>query len=111
MMYNPFVPDDVVEAFLKRHCEVVKGGTKLPHSFGCWSGRRRYAVKLKPDPRNPGEVLHLPSFFSIVPVGPALLPGPATVLLQVRLGWPWKGELPWALVPLLRCQRPCGGWV
>lgn len=49
-----------MEAYLKWNCEVVKGGTRLPHSFTCWSGRRRYVVKLKPDPRSDREYLHLP---------------------------------------------------
>lgn len=35
-MYDPYMPDELMEAYA-----VVKMGTRLPHSFGCWSRRRR----------------------------------------------------------------------
>lgn len=91
-MYNPYVPDELVEIYLRHHCAMVKGGTKLPHSFGCWSGRRRYVLKLKQDPRNPGEFLHLPSVFSIGPHR-----GLRPTVLRWSRGWGKREEGRWPL--------------
>ncbi|KAL2080693.1 hypothetical protein ACEWY4_024486 [Coilia grayii] len=70
-MYNPYVPDADVEAFLARHAVFVKGGTwlkegtRLKDNFGIWTGKRRYAIRLRPDPARLGEFLYPPGSFSI----------------------------------------------
>lgn len=52
-MYNPYTSDKDVLAYLRRVCADVKGGTHLRHSLGEYRGRRRYAVHLRTDPRQP----------------------------------------------------------
>ncbi|KAL2080684.1 hypothetical protein ACEWY4_024477 [Coilia grayii] len=64
-MYNPYVQDADVEAFLARHVVFVKGGTRLKDNFGIWTGKRRYVVRLRPDPARLGEFIHPPGSFSI----------------------------------------------
>ncbi len=66
-VYNPFVEDGDVLAFIGQYCEAVRGGEHLSDRFGIWNGRRRYMVKLKLDPSVPGNVFHPPGSFSIGP--------------------------------------------
>ena len=46
-LYNPFVADRDVEAFLGRDCEEMKGGTRLRDEHGIWNGKQRYVEKLR----------------------------------------------------------------
>ncbi len=64
-LYNPFVEDGDVLAFLARYCETVKGGERLKDRFGIWTGKRRYLVKLRPDKATPGGLAHPPGSFFI----------------------------------------------
>lgn len=64
-MFNPYFREEDIIAFLRQRCATVKGGTKLPHPFGCWLGKNRYACKLKADPKKPGEFIHLPGNITI----------------------------------------------
>ncbi len=64
-LYNPFVEDGDVLAFLSRYCETVKGGERLKDRFGIWTGKRRYLVKLRPDKAAPGGLVHPPGSFFI----------------------------------------------
>lgn len=64
LMFSPFVPNEDMELFLARRFEAVWEGISM-RDF--WTGRRRYAVKLKADPRVPGRLIHLPGIFYIAP--------------------------------------------
>ncbi len=66
-VYNPFVEDGDVFAFIARYCEAVKGGEHLKDRFGIWNGKRRYMVKLRLDSAVSGNVLYPPGSFSIGP--------------------------------------------
>ncbi len=66
-LYNPFVEDGEVKAFLQRHCDALKGGERVRDRFGIWTGKRRFFVKLRVDPSVPGNLVHLPGSFSIGP--------------------------------------------
>ncbi|MGL5217880.1 MAG: hypothetical protein ACRC8R_22545 [Aeromonas hydrophila] len=66
-IYNPFVEDGDVLAFIARYCDVVRGGERLRDRYGIWNGKRRYMVKLRLDSSSPGTVLHPPGSFSIGP--------------------------------------------
>lgn len=66
-MYNPFVTDEDIRAFLSRYCSSVSAGEKIRGRFGVWNGKRRFRVKLKVDPAAPGGLLHRPGSFSIGP--------------------------------------------
>ncbi|KAG1928992.1 hypothetical protein F2P79_023214 [Pimephales promelas] len=64
-IYNPFVEDGDVLAFIARYCETVRGGERLRDRHGIWNGKRRYLVKLRLDPSTAGSVVHPPGSFSI----------------------------------------------
>lgn len=61
-IYNPFVEDGDVMAFLARHCEAVRGGERLRDKHGIWNGKRRFLVRLK---MMGGDIIHPPGSFSI----------------------------------------------
>lgn len=104
-LYNAFIPDADVQLYLERHAEAVRGGTWLYDEGGFWTVKRRYAVKLKEDPRHPGSVIHLPGPWD------HFLPW-ATCLLSTL--W-WSGAFQKHLqrwgVPLLPQQGPRFGTV
>lgn len=66
-MYNPFVADKDVQAFLSRYCSSVSAGVKMRGRFGIWNGKRRFLARLKVDPTAPGGLLHPPRSFAIGP--------------------------------------------
>lgn len=63
-MYNPFVEDGDVMAYLTRYCEAVRGGERLRDRHGIWNGKRRFLVRLK---TMGGSIIHPPGSFSIGP--------------------------------------------
>lgn len=64
-MYNPFVRDAEVVAFLARYCEVLSEGVKQTNVLGTFNGQRKYFVRLRQDAEGVGGVKHPPQMFSI----------------------------------------------
>lgn len=46
-MFNPFVPEEDIMAFLNRYCLVVSRGKKLVDEDGFWTGKRQFVVGLR----------------------------------------------------------------
>lgn len=57
-LYNPFVADEDIKAFLGRYCSSVSAGEKIRGQFGVWNRKRRLLVRLRVDPAVPGGLLH-----------------------------------------------------
>ncbi|KAK3566631.1 hypothetical protein QTP86_001690 [Hemibagrus guttatus] len=66
-LYNPFVADEDIRAFLGRYCSSVAAGERIRGRFGIWNGKRRFLARLKVDPSSPGGLLHPPGSFTIGP--------------------------------------------
>ncbi|KAK3545367.1 hypothetical protein QTP70_005979 [Hemibagrus guttatus] len=66
-LYNPFVADEDIRAFLGRYCSAVAAGERIRGRFGIWNGKRRFLARLKVDPSSPGGLLHPPGSFTIGP--------------------------------------------
>uniref|UniRef100_A0A3B1K1G4 CCHC-type domain-containing protein n=1 Tax=Astyanax mexicanus TaxID=7994 RepID=A0A3B1K1G4_ASTMX len=66
-LYNPFMADEVVWAFLGRYCSSVSAAERLKGRFGIWTGQRRFLVRLRVDPAEPRGLLHPPGSFAIGP--------------------------------------------
>ncbi|KAK3567289.1 hypothetical protein QTP86_016304, partial [Hemibagrus guttatus] len=49
-LYNPFVADEDIRAFLGRYCSSVAAGERIRGRFGIWNGKRRFLARLKVDP-------------------------------------------------------------
>ena len=64
-MYNPFVTDLALAAFLGRYSEVVTSARYVKDPLGFWTGRRQFQVLLNPDPEGPGGLKHPPAQFSL----------------------------------------------
>lgn len=64
-MFNPFVTDLALAAFLGQYGEVVTAARYLKDPMGFWTGRRQFQVLLNPDPEGPGGLKHPPAFFSL----------------------------------------------
>lgn len=64
-MYNPFVTDLALAAFLGRYSEVVSSARYVKDPMGFWTGRRQFQVLLNPDPEGPGGCTHPPAQFSL----------------------------------------------
>lgn len=63
-MYNPFVTDLALAAFLGRYSEVVSA-KHVKDPMGFWTGRRQFQVLLNPDPQGPSGLKHPPAQFSL----------------------------------------------
>uniref|UniRef100_A0A3B1IGK5 CCHC-type domain-containing protein n=1 Tax=Astyanax mexicanus TaxID=7994 RepID=A0A3B1IGK5_ASTMX len=66
-LYNPYVEDGLIRAFLGRYCSSVSAGEQLRGRFGIWNGKRKFQVRLRADPAVPGAYLHPPGSFAIGP--------------------------------------------
>ncbi|TKS65430.1 Zinc finger CCHC domain-containing protein 3 [Collichthys lucidus] len=64
-VYNPYVGDEAVAAFLRRYGQVDKQTKYLRDSFGIWTGRRQFRVLLGEDPDSADGLKHPPAYFSI----------------------------------------------
>ena len=64
-MYNPYVKDEEVRAFLGRYMDNVSSGRPIKDSLGFWTGRRGFQALLREDPRGEGGFLHPPAMFSL----------------------------------------------
>lgn len=64
-MYNPFVRDEEIRAFLSLYCDFVSAGSKQTNIFGTFNSRRKFWVQQKRDPEGIGGVRHPPQTFSI----------------------------------------------
>ena len=64
-VYNPYVGDDSIGAFLGRFGKVSPGVRYLRDGYGIWSGRRQFRVALNRDPDGAEKLAHPPAYFSI----------------------------------------------
>lgn len=64
-IYNPYVGDDSIVAFLGRFGKVSPGVRYLRDGYGIWSGRRQFRVALNRDPEGADKLVHPPAYFSI----------------------------------------------
>lgn len=64
-MYNPFVHDGEIIAFLERYCLYVSPGEKRKNCLGTFNGLRRFWVEFRPDSDGIGGLSHPPQSFSI----------------------------------------------
>lgn len=61
-MYNPFVRDEEIQAFLKRYCSYVSFGERIKNCIGT---QRKFWVEFLPDRTGVGGVANPPQAFSI----------------------------------------------
>uniref|UniRef100_A0AAZ3PZR7 CCHC-type domain-containing protein n=1 Tax=Oncorhynchus tshawytscha TaxID=74940 RepID=A0AAZ3PZR7_ONCTS len=66
-IYNPYVKDEEVRAFLGRYMDNVSSARHLKDSLGFWNGRRGFQALLREDPKGHGGYLHPPAMFSLGP--------------------------------------------
>uniref|UniRef100_A0A8C7IWX9 CCHC-type domain-containing protein n=1 Tax=Oncorhynchus kisutch TaxID=8019 RepID=A0A8C7IWX9_ONCKI len=64
-IYNPYVKDEEVRAFLGRYMDNVSSARHLKDSLGFWNGRRGFQALLREDPKGHGGYLHPPAMFSL----------------------------------------------
>ncbi|MBN3318303.1 ZCHC3 protein, partial [Atractosteus spatula] len=64
-MYNPYVPAELVTAFLGRYVNVVVQPRDMRDEFSIWTGKRQYRVLLREDPDGVKEFQHPPARFTI----------------------------------------------
>ncbi|MBN3314336.1 ZCHC3 protein, partial [Atractosteus spatula] len=64
-LYDPFLGDDDVTAFLLRHVSVMGQPEKIMDSCNIWTGKRKYRVLLRSDARGAGGFHHPPASFSL----------------------------------------------
>ncbi|MBN3315210.1 ZCHC3 protein, partial [Atractosteus spatula] len=60
-LYDPFIGDDDVTAFLLRHVTVMGQPEKIMDSCNIWTGKRKYRVLLRSDARGAGGFHHPPA--------------------------------------------------
>lgn len=95
-MYNPFVDEMDIRLFLQRYCSVVGKGEKVCNTFGIWTGRRKYMVRLQAaEPR-------LPATFAIGPNrGLLYYPGQLETCRRCGKNWAYEDSLQRGHVSLL----------
>uniref|UniRef100_W5LWB5 CCHC-type domain-containing protein n=1 Tax=Lepisosteus oculatus TaxID=7918 RepID=W5LWB5_LEPOC len=64
-VYNPFVRNDDIFLFLSRYVDVVSECNKVVDRLGVWTGRRQFAVILRPDPTSLDGFKHPPASFAL----------------------------------------------
>ncbi|MBN3323563.1 ZCHC3 protein, partial [Atractosteus spatula] len=64
-LYDPFIGDDDVMAFLLRYVSVMGQPEKIMDSRNIWTGKRKYRVLLRSDARGAGGFHHPPASFSL----------------------------------------------
>ncbi|MBN3314755.1 ZCHC3 protein, partial [Atractosteus spatula] len=64
-MYDPFVDEDDVTAFLEAHTESVERPRRINGRFGYWTGKFQYTVTLKANTNYEGGYSHPPALFSL----------------------------------------------
>uniref|UniRef100_A0A8C7NHZ5 CCHC-type domain-containing protein n=1 Tax=Oncorhynchus mykiss TaxID=8022 RepID=A0A8C7NHZ5_ONCMY len=64
-IYNPYVKDKEVRAFLGRYMDGISSARHLKDSLGFWNGRRDFQALLREDPKGLGGYLHPPAMFSL----------------------------------------------
>ncbi|MBN3321943.1 ZCHC3 protein, partial [Atractosteus spatula] len=64
-MYDPYLSDDDVTAFLEMHTESVDGIKRINDKNGYWTGRRQYQVTLKANRDHEGGYSHPPALFAL----------------------------------------------
>ncbi|MBN3316853.1 ZCHC3 protein, partial [Atractosteus spatula] len=64
-MYDPFVEDRELTAFLSRHVDVVEAPKSIIDRKGFWTGKRLYHVQLREDKNVEGGYVHPPANFAL----------------------------------------------
>ncbi|MBN3315082.1 ZCHC3 protein, partial [Atractosteus spatula] len=64
-MYDPFVEDRELTAFLSRHVGVVEAPKSIIDRKGFWTGKRLYHVQLREDKNVEGGYVHPPAYFAL----------------------------------------------
>ncbi|CAJ0967215.1 unnamed protein product [Ranitomeya imitator] len=64
-VYNPYTEVSLLEQFLARYCEYVKGGEKQKNCLGIFNCKYVFRVKLRRDPSCLGGFAHPPANFSV----------------------------------------------
>ncbi|MBN3317978.1 ZCHC3 protein, partial [Atractosteus spatula] len=64
-MFNPYVPEEDMEVFLKRFVDVTTKGVRITDRNGYWSGKFRYFVRLRTLSAQEDGYLHPPAMFFI----------------------------------------------
>uniref|UniRef100_W5NM86 CCHC-type domain-containing protein n=1 Tax=Lepisosteus oculatus TaxID=7918 RepID=W5NM86_LEPOC len=64
-MYDPFLSDDDITAFLEMHVESASAPKRIYDRFGYWTGRRQYEVTLKVNKNYEGGFAHPPALFAL----------------------------------------------
>ncbi|KAG2459812.1 ZCHC3 protein, partial [Polypterus senegalus] len=66
-MFNPWVEDDAIMAFLRRYATAVFFLRRVTDDEGIWNGCRQFKVQLKKDSSSVDGLTHPPSSFSLGP--------------------------------------------
>uniref|UniRef100_W5NL99 CCHC-type domain-containing protein n=1 Tax=Lepisosteus oculatus TaxID=7918 RepID=W5NL99_LEPOC len=64
-VFNPRMLEEDIVTFLRRYVDVQGAGRKIIDVEGFWTGKRSYAVRLRPSPGTEGGLSHPLAFFSI----------------------------------------------
>uniref|UniRef100_W5LWC8 CCHC-type domain-containing protein n=1 Tax=Lepisosteus oculatus TaxID=7918 RepID=W5LWC8_LEPOC len=64
-VYNPFVRNDDIFLFLSLYVDVVSDCTRVVDRLGVWTGRRQFAVILRPYPTSLDGFKHPPASFAL----------------------------------------------
>ncbi len=64
-MYNPYVTDETLMAFLARYAEVLTPARYVRDSLGLWTGKRQFQVLLRTEENGFEGLMHPPAQFKI----------------------------------------------
>uniref|UniRef100_A0A671NF48 CCHC-type domain-containing protein n=1 Tax=Sinocyclocheilus anshuiensis TaxID=1608454 RepID=A0A671NF48_9TELE len=64
-MYNPYVTDEALMAFLARYAEVLTPARYVRDRVGLWTGKRQFQVLLRTEENGLEGVMHPPAQFNI----------------------------------------------
>lgn len=64
-MYNPYVTDETLMAFLARYAEVLTPARYVRDSLGLWTGKRQFQVLLRTEENGLEGLMHPPAQFNI----------------------------------------------
>lgn len=64
-MFNPYVTDEALIAFLARYADVLTPARYVRDSVGLWTGKRQFQVLLRADENGFEGLMHPPAYFNI----------------------------------------------
>ncbi|MBN3325212.1 ZCHC3 protein, partial [Atractosteus spatula] len=64
-MFNPYVPEEDIEVFLKRFVDLTAKGTKIMDRNRYWTGKIRFFARLRTASTQEDGFLHPPAMFFI----------------------------------------------